>query len=343
MLNQGKEMQNELALNLMDFGARYFDVAIGRWTSQDPVNQFSNPYIGMGNDPVNGIDPDGRKEAKVLDRMPFNHGSDDGESYNPYANGGDNSYSSDFSESHIFDLEHGIGIHYNDNGTYTNRWGDQFTVEQVIALHQRIGDFEKYTVTIKDWYQTNDKSVHEYTDTQTEFTFASGRTFSIWTKNTEGSEPFNFSSLNSIACIIMGIKEHSRFSGGKFGLGTWLGKNGEYYLTEARPGKLRPFFGNQYTGSLKAAEEVANSFKKAGTALGIVNYGLIYMQYQSHEINSSQLYMEETSNTVGTFGGIYGLAWSLGWEGGRKITETSTYENWKYDTWLPWRKKHWGY
>jgi len=36
-----------------------YDPAIGRWHSVDPVNQFASPYIGIGNNPVNLIDPSG--------------------------------------------------------------------------------------------------------------------------------------------------------------------------------------------------------------------------------------------------------------------------------------------
>ena len=42
-----------------DFHARQYDAAVGRWFGVDPQNQFASPYTGMGNNPVNGIDPDG--------------------------------------------------------------------------------------------------------------------------------------------------------------------------------------------------------------------------------------------------------------------------------------------
>jgi len=32
---------------------------LGRWFGTDPQNQFASPYVAMGNNPVNGIDPDG--------------------------------------------------------------------------------------------------------------------------------------------------------------------------------------------------------------------------------------------------------------------------------------------
>jgi hypothetical protein len=41
------------------FALRNYDAQIGRWVQQDPYQQFASPYLGMGNDPVNVIDPSG--------------------------------------------------------------------------------------------------------------------------------------------------------------------------------------------------------------------------------------------------------------------------------------------
>lgn len=58
-LYQGKEWQTELGLNLYDFHARQFDPALGRWLATDPQDQYASPYLGMGNIPSYGVDPDG--------------------------------------------------------------------------------------------------------------------------------------------------------------------------------------------------------------------------------------------------------------------------------------------
>ena len=42
-----------------DFPLRNYDAQIGRWVQQDPYQQFASPYVGMGNDPVNLVDPSG--------------------------------------------------------------------------------------------------------------------------------------------------------------------------------------------------------------------------------------------------------------------------------------------
>ncbi|WP_276373029.1 DUF6443 domain-containing protein [Chryseolinea sp. H1M3-3] len=56
-LFQGKEVNNQTGLH--DFHARQYDAVLGRWLVNDPKAQFTSPYIGMGNNPVLMVDPDG--------------------------------------------------------------------------------------------------------------------------------------------------------------------------------------------------------------------------------------------------------------------------------------------
>ncbi|AXG69193.1 RHS repeat-associated core domain protein [Kordia sp. SMS9] len=56
---QGQEKDPET--NMEAFELRLWDSRIGRWLTTDPYNQFHSPYLGMGNNPINGIDPDGGK------------------------------------------------------------------------------------------------------------------------------------------------------------------------------------------------------------------------------------------------------------------------------------------
>ncbi len=66
----GKERLNVGALRPSDFGARYLDTRSGRWNSQDPCSEDFyplSPYSVCGGDPVNYMDPDGRRFTKCGD------------------------------------------------------------------------------------------------------------------------------------------------------------------------------------------------------------------------------------------------------------------------------------
>jgi RHS repeat-associated protein len=59
----GKERDKHSGLDY--FGARYYDAAIGRFLSVDPLDfKFTdkNPFHYVSNNPINKIDPDGRSE-----------------------------------------------------------------------------------------------------------------------------------------------------------------------------------------------------------------------------------------------------------------------------------------
>jgi len=51
------ELDDDLGWN--DFELRSYDPQIGRFLQNDPYDEFPSPYTGMGNDPVNNIDPTG--------------------------------------------------------------------------------------------------------------------------------------------------------------------------------------------------------------------------------------------------------------------------------------------
>ncbi|AEE49135.1 RHS repeat domain-containing protein [Haliscomenobacter hydrossis] len=59
----GKEMNDDFGLNLMDFKARWYDPNIGRWNVIDPhSDRYLNlsGYASMANNPIRIIDPDGK-------------------------------------------------------------------------------------------------------------------------------------------------------------------------------------------------------------------------------------------------------------------------------------------
>lgn len=53
----GQEYDNETGIH--NYRARLYDARLGSFYSMDPAGQFASPYLAMGNDPINMIDPDG--------------------------------------------------------------------------------------------------------------------------------------------------------------------------------------------------------------------------------------------------------------------------------------------
>ncbi|MCE7057185.1 hypothetical protein LZF95_21065 [Algoriphagus sp. AGSA1] len=67
-LYNGKEMMDDQNLNLYDYGARYYDPVIGRWTSPDPMaseREWVSPYNFVQNNPMSRIDPDGMFDIRI--------------------------------------------------------------------------------------------------------------------------------------------------------------------------------------------------------------------------------------------------------------------------------------
>jgi RHS repeat-associated protein len=54
---QGQEKDPETGMEA--FELRLWDGRLGRWLSVDPAGEFFSPYLGMGNNPISTIDPDG--------------------------------------------------------------------------------------------------------------------------------------------------------------------------------------------------------------------------------------------------------------------------------------------
>ncbi|MBN1183843.1 MAG: peptidoglycan DD-metalloendopeptidase family protein, partial [Bacteroidales bacterium] len=56
---QGQFAEKDPETGYNQFEARLYDSRIGRWMIPDPAGQYWSPYLGMGNNWISGVDPDG--------------------------------------------------------------------------------------------------------------------------------------------------------------------------------------------------------------------------------------------------------------------------------------------
>jgi RHS repeat-associated protein len=98
--------------------------------------------------------------------------------------------------------------------------------------------------------------------------------------------------------------------------------------------------GVSFSKEISVAKNAMSKMKWAGRGVGLINSVFIYSDYRNNKINDWQMATEQASNAYSTLGGVYGASWGIGWEIGRGITTINAYQDWKHDTWLPFRKNY---
>lgn len=68
-LYNGKELQPDLGLDWLVYGARFYDPALGKWQNIDPMaheREWLSPYNFLQNNPLSRIDPDGALDYPII-------------------------------------------------------------------------------------------------------------------------------------------------------------------------------------------------------------------------------------------------------------------------------------
>lgn len=187
---QGQEKDPETGKEA--FQLRLWDARIGRWLTTDPKSEFSSPYLGMGNNPLNKVDPDGGSTAPP------------GE-YELDANG---------NRVKVSNLGDDIGIdfiHQKDNSTIIE---DQITKMQVSISATRDG-----RSLIKDFVNRNQNITA--LDIFEEFRFGLGPANSLFygkhPMNLDIMDSYDFKQLMINYKRLTGLK-HKSSGSNKFGL-----------------------------------------------------------------------------------------------------------------------------
>ena len=118
------EFDEETSFNF--FELRAWDPVIGRWMAPDPARQYASPYLGMGNNPANGVDPDGGWD-KYFDKQTGELVHDTGV--------GDNAYIAHYDDDGNLLLGQGF------IGSLSEMIGDPRSLEFGIELFKMIEEF----------------------------------------------------------------------------------------------------------------------------------------------------------------------------------------------------------
>ncbi|MBK7636794.1 MAG: RHS repeat-associated core domain-containing protein [Saprospiraceae bacterium] len=119
----GKEMIEEMDLNLAGYGARYYDAVIGRFINVDPLAEKypgMTPYNYVGNNPINNIDirgdsitPVGANQHLQMGIINWDRGVSAGNGYTLYGGTGTNS-SGAATQMWVARQDVGDGMHRDD-------------------------------------------------------------------------------------------------------------------------------------------------------------------------------------------------------------------------------------
>ncbi|MCL9803987.1 RHS repeat-associated core domain-containing protein [Flavobacterium amniphilum] len=137
----GKELQEELGLNMYDYSARNYDPALGRWMNIDPLAEkfFSmSPYTFCNNNPLYFVDPTGMAPDGWIEQL--NSGGNSTFTYRSDIDNAQQAKDAGFenvvgvTESHrVWNDTYGYSYNLNADGSVTN--GQGYTMDNRFDLN----------------------------------------------------------------------------------------------------------------------------------------------------------------------------------------------------------------
>jgi RHS repeat-associated protein len=338
---EGNKLQHELGLELSDFNARQYDQQIGRFVNVDPLTDDGqeqwSPYHFAANDPANFTDPNGLNVFADFWRWMFgaralgcendlNNVSNAGRTGGGGGGGAGESYSTS-----VQIIYGGEGMNQN-HSFHTSTPGGSSKGDRSSATHSQPLTTEEFLKTFNLRESIQNTWSHPELDAR--------RAHEEYLKGEKGQRKLvNFmpggynSSNNKQRLAQVNVSQTSdNLNKAVVGAALTFGEkaiyNGQTYRWMGQTQRVyRSLRGYQQTaGGLARARRISTGFKIAGWGFGAYNFVDLNKAYNNHEINSFQLFTEQGSNAISTFGGVPGAFWGVGWEMGRWITGQGWYQ-----------------
>ncbi len=340
MLYQSSYASYDSLTGFYDFLSRSYDPTLGRFFAIDPAGQFSSPYLGMGNAPHMGVDPNGESWfgdflINLGAQFAWNTAANAGQAWVTSLNGhgsfSDNFQAQGFTVNTTYNT--GAGFPLNSSNGYGGVTSSQGGGSPVFP-----------GLNLPDWVVGDAWDDIEYG------WFIPG----IPNPNTEvggyldyGHEPVPdlrqaFLALRSgtnpcpscpDATMSAATASSLTYDGLKWAGGKFVDAASESIIQQGIANNAAAGIDAPVKG-IKVPKVVKVGGHLVGGAFALWEYNLIEDQYANGEINKKWYYAEHIANGAGTIP-IVGTGVTIGWELGRWITQRRWYQRFFHGRYYP--------
>lgn len=291
-------IEKDAELNWNNFELRMYDANLGRWMSPDPYREFHSPYLAMGNDPINRIDPDGGRSMDIASTEPVvneDYGRNQVDPFDMIGGGGWREESYQFVNGKLISLEDDPYSPYTLEEQVLGRISASKGVSSPSSSNRSNTDFTVTGIMLPEVNVVDGKIANKNEIVNAVNTFQTGL---------DNTQSGRYSNFNLASDIVGGLS-----------LGVDLGAYRWDNLSNKQQWKSS-YKTNQYfkskgynikTSTIK--NTIPNAFKATGAALGIVSGAITVTDvlYNS-QINASNIL--DASVTVASFIPVVG--WAIG-------------------------------